>query len=205
MAQGPLGRGPASGPSPALVAIGGSWGGTAAVRTVLRALAPSFTTPVVVVLHRAAQSNDELLERLLADGVSRRVCEADDKSPLAAACVYVAPADYHLLVEDGRLALSTDAPVRFSRPSIDVLFESAADAYGPGLVAVVLTGANDDGADGVRRVLDRGGRVVVQDPDGAERSDMPSAAIAAAGGRAEVVALDGIAAHLTGMVGASQQ
>jgi two-component system chemotaxis response regulator CheB len=135
------------------------------------------------------------------------VCEADDKAPLTPACVFVGPADYHLMVEEGRVALSTDAPVNFSRPSIDVLFESAADAYGPGLVAVVLTGANDDGAAGVRRVLERGGRVVIQDPAGAERAEMPTAAIAAAqsvGGRAEVVALDRIAEYLLGMVGASR-
>jgi two-component system chemotaxis response regulator CheB len=92
--------------------------------------------------------------------------------------------------------------VNFSRPSIDVLFESAADAYGAELVAVVLTGSNDDGAAGVRRVLERGGRVVVQDPAGAERAEMPNAAIAAAGGAADVVPLDRIAEHLLGMVGA---
>jgi two-component system chemotaxis response regulator CheB len=187
---------------PSLVAIGASWGGTTALRTVLRGLRDSFDTPIVVVLHRAARSNDELLERMLGDGVERTVCEADDKTPLTPACVFVAPADYHLLVEDGRLALSTDAPVNFSRPSIDVLFESAADAYGAGLVAVVLTGSNDDGAAGVRRVLERGGRVVVQDPAGAERAEMPNAAIAAAGGAADVVPLDRIAEHLLGMVGA---
>jgi two-component system chemotaxis response regulator CheB len=192
---------------PSLVAVGGSWGGTAALRTVLRGLGDAFDAPIVVVLHRAARSNDELLERILRDGVARDVCEVDDKTPLTPACVFVGPADYHLLVEEGWLALSTDAPVNFSRPSIDVLFESAADAYGAGVVAVVLTGANDDGAVGVRRVLERGGRVVVQDPAGAERAEMPNAAIAAArsvGGRAEIVPLDRIAEHLLGMVGASR-
>jgi two-component system chemotaxis response regulator CheB len=192
---------------PSLVVVGGSWGGTVALRTVLRGLGDSFDAPIVVVLHRAARSNDELLERILRDGVTRDVCEVDDKTPLDSACVFIGPPDYHLLVEEGRLALSTDAPVNFSRPSIDVLFESAADAYGAGVVAVVLTGANDDGAAGVRRVLERGGRVIVQDPAGAERTEMPNAAIAAArsvGGRAEVVPLDRIAGHLLGMVGASR-
>lgn len=188
-----------------LVAIGGSWGGTVATQSILRALPPGFPVPIVVALHRSARSNGEMLEHLLRDGVARRVCEVDDKTPLDAGCVYIAPADYHLLIEDGRVALSTEAPVNFSRPSIDVLLESAADEYGPGLVAVVLTGANDDGAAGVRHVLRRGGRVVIQDPAGAERVEMPTAAIAAAGGHADdpervrVVPLDGIAPLLTNM------
>jgi two-component system chemotaxis response regulator CheB len=176
-----------------LVAIGGSWGGMVAVRTVLRGLLPSFRTPIVVVLHRSPRSAGDMLERMLGDGTSRTVCEVDDKTPIVGECVFVAPADYHLLIDDGHVALSTDAPVRFSRPSIDVLFESAADDYGAGLVAVVLTGANDDGAAGIARVLDCGGRVIVQDPATAERPEMPLAAIAAAGGRATVVPLDQIA------------
>jgi two-component system chemotaxis response regulator CheB len=188
-----------------LVAIGGSWGGLDAARTVLRALPADFTTPIVVVLHRSPRADSDMLERMLGNGVERRVCEVDDKAPVAGGCVFVAPADYHLLVDDGHLALSTDAPVNFSRPSIDVLFESAADEYGAGLVAVVLTGANDDGAVGVRHVVERGGRVIVQDPEGAERSEMPKAAIAAAGSAARVAPLTDIARVLVDMFQRSTQ
>ena len=95
-----------------------------------------------------------MLAHLLQGHTRRLVCEADDKTPLEPDHVYLAPPDYHLLVEDGHLALSTDAPVQYARPSIDVLFESAADAYGERAVGVVLTGANDDGAAGLARIKD---------------------------------------------------
>lgn len=183
-----------------LVMIGGSWGGMQAARRVLRGLDTDFAAPVVLVLHRHRHSGGELLEQLLGVDLDRRVCEADDKTPLSDRCVFVAPADYHLLVEDGHVALSTDAAVNFSRPSIDVAFESAADDYGAGLVAVVLTGANEDGALGVRRVLDRGGRVVIQDPDDAERPEMPKAALAAAGHAAHVAPLVEIPALVADLV-----
>ena len=104
--------------------------------------------------------------------------EVDDKLPIEPSRVYLAPPDYHLLVERGHFSLSIEAPVRFSRPSIDVLFESAADAYGGRLVAVVLTGSNDDGRRGLCRVKEAGGMVLVQDPATAERREMPDAAIA---------------------------
>jgi two-component system chemotaxis response regulator CheB len=106
------------------------------------------------------------------------VREVDDKDEIKPGHVYIAPADYHTLVEPGHFALSIDAPVMFSRPSIDVLFESAADSYGSELVAVVLTGANDDGSRGVRYVHERGGLTIVQDPATAERPEMPAAALA---------------------------
>jgi len=105
--------------------------------------------------------------------------EASDKDELQPGCVYIAPPDYHLLVERGTVALSTEEAVRYSRPSIDVMFESAADAYGERLVGVILTGANDDGALGLKRIRDGGGVAVVQDPATAERREMPEAAIAA--------------------------
>ena len=103
--------------------------------------------------------------------------EAEDKDPIAAPGVYLAPPDYHLLLEPGRLALSTDEIVNFSRPSIDVLFESAADAYGEAVVAVLLTGANSDGARGLGRVRAAGGYAIVQDPATAESKEMPAAAV----------------------------
>lgn len=105
--------------------------------------------------------------------------EVDDKDELVPGRVYVAPADYHLLVEPGGFALSTDERVQHSRPSIDVALESAADAYGAAVVGVILTGANADGAQGLARVKRRGGVAVVQDPADAERGTMPAAALAA--------------------------
>jgi two-component system chemotaxis response regulator CheB len=162
---------------PDLVVIGCSWGGLAALTQVLEGLPSKVTAPVVVVQHRG--TGGSALAELLARQTDRPVKEADDKQELVAGAVYVAPPQYHLLVEPGRLALSTDEPVRFSRPSIDVTFESAADAYPNGVVGIVLTGANADGARGLAHIVRRGGRAIVQDPATAERREMPDAAIAA--------------------------
>jgi two-component system chemotaxis response regulator CheB len=107
------------------------------------------------------------------------VREVDDKEAIEPRHVYLAPPDYHLLVERGSFALSTDERVQHARPSIDVLFESAADAYGERVIGIVLTGANEDGAAGLARIADRGGLAIVQDPESAERRAMPDAAIAA--------------------------
>ncbi|MEO6877265.1 MAG: chemotaxis protein CheB, partial [Gemmatimonadaceae bacterium] len=119
-----------------------------------------------------------LLTSLLQDRTALCVCEVEDKAPIAPGNIYVAPADYHLLVEAGYFSLSTDDPVRFSRPSIDVTFQSAADTYGPRAVGVVLTGANADGATGLKRIFDRGGLAYVQLPATAESPTMPAAALA---------------------------
>jgi len=116
---------------------------------------------------------------LLQSATALPVREVDDKDVLAPGRVYVAPADYHLQVEPGRFALSTDERVQYSRPSIDVALESAADAYGAAVVGVVLTGANADGAQGLAHVKRRGGLAVVQEPADAERATMPAAALAA--------------------------
>ena len=161
-----------------LVVIGGSWGGLVAVRTVLAVLPDDYGVPVVVVLHRSAHAWEGGLISALEQDVRLPVVEADDKAMLRPGTVYIAPADYHLLVEGDHLALSLEAPVRYSRPSIDVLFESAAASYGDQLVAVLLTGANDDGSRGIAEVKRRGGRTFVQDPSTAERPEMPAAAIA---------------------------
>ena len=185
---------PRSSPSPTrsrLVAVGASWGGLDALTVVLGALPGSFPAPVVVVQHRSPQAHSSSLVNLLAHRSALAVVEADDKMPIEPGHVYVAPPDYHLLVETGSLALSTDELVRYSRPSVDVLFESAADAYGAGVIGVVLTGANDDGARGLSRVRRLGGVGVVQDPATAERREMPEAAIAA--GADHVVPLSEIA------------
>jgi two-component system, chemotaxis family, protein-glutamate methylesterase/glutaminase len=159
-----------------IAVVGTSWGGLAALHQILGALPSSFNLPIVVVQHRHKDSG-QFLPRVLQDDTRLSVCEVEDKSPITGGNVYIAPANYHVLVERGHLSLSTDDPVAFSRPSIDVTFISAADAYRAGAVGVVLTGANSDGARGLKRIADRGGLAVVQQPDTAESPVMPAAAL----------------------------
>jgi two-component system chemotaxis response regulator CheB len=159
-----------------VVVVGGSWGGMDAVGRLLVDLPENFPAPVVIVLHRGDGPVD-LLSGILGRHCALRVCEADDKSELVGGQVHVAPPGYHLMIERGSLALSTDAAVNYSRPSIDVSFETAAGSYGAGVVAVLLTGDNDDGAAGLAVVRRHGGVAIVQDPDTAERSTMPRAAV----------------------------
>jgi two-component system, chemotaxis family, protein-glutamate methylesterase/glutaminase len=159
-----------------IIAIGTSWGGLAALRELMAALPADMSIPIVVIQHRHRQS-DRLLATLLQDRTRLRVCEVEDKAPVEAGAVYLAPADYHLLVDHDSFSLSTEAPVRYSRPSIDVAFESIADSYGARAVGVVLTGANADGARGLRRIQERGGLAIVQEPTTAESPTMPAAAL----------------------------
>jgi two-component system chemotaxis response regulator CheB len=159
-----------------VVAIGTSWGGLAALTKVLGGLPGDFNLPVVVVQHRGKDS-ERLLGELLQDATDLNVCEVDDKDPLTAGTVHIAPANYHLLFNDGYLSLTVEEPVRFSRPSIDVMFTSAADAFGPGAIGVVLTGANEDGSRGLAEIVAKGGKALVQDPKTAEIPIMPLAAI----------------------------
>jgi two-component system chemotaxis response regulator CheB len=188
------------GSPPELVALGTSLGGLRALTALLGSLPAKLPVPIVVVQHRGTDGDGHGLAALLQEHTSLTVQEAEDKMELQAGTVYLAPADYHLLVEmRGLLALSTDAPVRSARPSIDVLFESAAEAYGAGLLAVLLTGASVDGAAGLAEVKSRGGRVIVQDPASAESKTMPAAGIAAT----EVdyiVPLEQIGRYVTGLV-----
>ena len=183
-----------------LVVIGASWGGVRALGTVLGALPPAFRPAIAIAQHRGADAPSGGLADVLASRTSLSVHEAVDKEPIVPGHVHVAPADYHLLVERGGLALSTDAPERHSRPSINVLFESAADAYGAEVIGVILTGAGDDGAAGLARIRQRGGVGVVQDPETAERRQMPEAAVAA-GGALRVLPLDQIAPFLIAVCG----
>jgi two-component system chemotaxis response regulator CheB len=162
-----------------LIVIGCSLGGMRALETILAALPADFCVPIVVTQHRHKRSN-EGLPAFFRSVTRLPVVDADDKQRIEPGHVYLAPADYHLLVEREELSLSVEEAVRHSRPSIDVLFESAADAYGATLIGVVLTGGNDDGARGARRIKERGGLVVVQDPKTAESPSMPQAAIEAA-------------------------
>ncbi|MBA4109114.1 MAG: chemotaxis protein CheB [Leptothrix sp. (in: Bacteria)] len=165
--------------SPAIraVAIGASAGGVDALMKVLVGLPASFSLPILVVLH-LPEDRPSRLPEILAYRLEIPVHEARDKQPIEPGAVYVAPTGYHLSVEsDHTLSLSGEEPVNYSRPSIDVLMSSAADAYGPGLVGILLTGANHDGAQGMAHIKARGGWTVVQNPDQAQSDTMPLAAI----------------------------
>lgn len=161
-----------------LIAIGCSMGGMHALEAIFSVLPEEMKVPIVVVQHRYRTSS-ESLPAFFRRHTKLNVVDALDKQWIYPGNVYLAPADYHLLVDKGELSLSVDARVEYSRPSVDVLFESAADAYGPALIGVVLTGANSDGARGAKRIKERGGFVIVQDPATAEAPSMPEAAIAA--------------------------
>ena len=178
-----------------LVVVGASWGGLRALNILLEGLPASFGPPVAIVQHRRPTRHASLAGAL-AKHCALPVVEPTDKEAIEPGRVYVAPADYHLLVGDGRFVLSIDEPTTFSRPSIDELFESAAAGYGAGVVGVLLTGASEDGANGLREIRRRGGIGIVQDPTTAERSTMPEAGIAA-GGAHTVLPLDQIAPFLT--------
>ena len=162
-----------------LIVIGASWGGLHAIERLLQDLPDEFRTPIAIAQHRAADSGSGALSEILGRhaGPGADVCEAGDKDPIKPGRVYLAPPDYHLLVEPDGFALSTEGAVQFSRPSIDVLFDSAADTFSERLIAVILTGANEDGAYGIQRVRRRGGLTIAQDPESAERREMPAAAI----------------------------
>jgi two-component system chemotaxis response regulator CheB len=181
-------------PAEAIV-IGASAGALEALSIILPALPANFSLPVIVVVHVPSDKRSVLAELFQAK-CQVPVREADDKEPIVGGTIYFAPPDYHVLIEvDKSLSLSSDEPILFSRPSIDVLFESAADAYGPALVGVLLTGANEDGAEGMRAIVAMGGVALVQDPGTAFASTMPEAAIAQCPS-ASIMSLGAIASHL---------
>lgn len=160
------------------VVIGASAGGIEALSVLLPALPRTTGAAVLVVVH-LPRSRPSLLVDIFAPKCRLPVREADDKEPIAGGTVYFAPPDYHLLVDAGpRFALSVDEPVHYSRPSIDVLFESAADQYRTHLLGILLTGGNQDGASGLRDVQRAGGRTVVQEPASAQMPLMPESALA---------------------------
>lgn len=161
------------------IVIGASAGAVEALSAVLPRLPANFVLPIFVVVHLPADKRTVLPE-LFRQKCQMQVCEAEDKSEIKAGTIYFAPPDYHLLVESELfLSLSTEEPVNFSRPSIDVLFETAAEVYGSRLAGIILTGANNDGAFGLRRIADVGGLVVVQRPDRAYAATMPAAGLQA--------------------------
>jgi two-component system chemotaxis response regulator CheB len=158
------------------IVIGGSSGALEALGAILPALPAGFPIPVAVVLH--VPEGKSYVAQVLRTRSVLVVKEAEDKEPLAPATVYLAPPSYHLLIERNRcFALSADDPVNFSRPAIDVLFDSAADSYGPNLAGLILTGASDDGARGLAHVKEAGGTALVQSPGTAAMPLMPEAAI----------------------------
>lgn len=145
-----------------LLVIGSSSGHTHWLHQTLETLPADFPAPIAVVQHRLVGS-DNTLAHALQRATRLRVVEAEDKLPLEAGCLYLAPADYHLLIEDGHCALSTAPPVRLARPSIDVLFESAADAYGCRLAALLLTGDDQDGRHGLAAIRAQSGIILNQE------------------------------------------
>ena len=160
-----------------IVVIGTSLGGLDALSCLLAGLPKNFPCAVVVAQHRHKDPNNALCS-ILQQYSPLPLTEAEDKQEIQPRRVYLAPADYHLLVEAGHFALSTEAPVTHARPSIDVLFESAADAYGDRVIGVILTGASRDGVWGLLKIKAHGGLAIVQDPETAESRIMPEAAIA---------------------------
>jgi two-component system chemotaxis response regulator CheB len=177
------------------IVIGASAGALDALSVILSALDAEFKLPIFVVIHIPPDKKSVFAELFQAKCRINAV-QVEDKEPINGGTVYFAPPDYHLLVETNQtLSLSLDEPVLFSRPSINVLFESAADAYGLSLIGIVLTGANHDGAAGLRAVLSAGGTAIVQDPESAFARAMPEAAIAMCPG-AIIMTLNAIAAYL---------
>jgi two-component system chemotaxis response regulator CheB len=181
-----------------IVAIGASWGGLHAIGTVLAGLGLGFGAPIVVAQHRSPDDEHNFLPELLARRSGLPVVDGEDKAPLIPGQVVVAPSGYHMLVEQECVEVSCEELVQYSRPSIDVLFESVAEEFGPRAIGVVLTGANHDGARGLAAIAARGGHTVVQDPATSERPEMPRAALAAVEPDA-VLPLDDIAGHLAAL------
>jgi two-component system, chemotaxis family, protein-glutamate methylesterase/glutaminase len=183
-----------------LIAVGASWGGLHAVGAFLQGLGGQTSAAVVIAQHRSPGPGGDELAHLLQEHTELPVRDAEDKDPLVPGTVLLAPKDYHLLIESGgTVALSTEERVQFARPSVDVLFESAAEAYGEKCVGIVLTGANQDGAAGLARIKALGGVTIVQDPATAERPEMPTAAIAATAADV-VLPLDQIGLFLRGLL-----
>lgn len=159
------------------IIIGGSAGSLEVLLQLLPEMDNTISCPVIIVLHRKT-AEDTILEDLIAVKATLPVAEVEDKTPLEGGSIYIAPSGYHLLVEnDHTLSLDTSEKINYSRPSIDVAFESAAEVYGKSLTAILLSGANADGTHGLNAVKEKGGITIVQDPATAEIGFMPQNAI----------------------------
>jgi two-component system chemotaxis response regulator CheB len=184
-----------------MVVIGCSYGGLFALMDLLGGLTTDFSVPVVVVQHRSADDTDEhRLGHVLTRYSAIPVADASHGEEAQAARVYLAPSDYHLIVEDGHFELTVDDFVQYSRPSIDVLFESAARAHGPELVGVLLTGYGRDGTAGMAAIHEAGGVTIAEDPETAMQAAMPRHAVEA-GVVDEVLPLEAIAPRLIELCG----
>lgn len=180
---------------PKAIVIGASAGAVETLGAVLTPLVAGYPIPIIIVVHIPPTKGSKLVTVFEAK-CAMRVAEAEDKQPIEPGTIYFAPPNYHLLVEqDHSLSLSNEEEILFSRPSIDALFESAADAYGPHLVGIVLTGANEDGSRGLRMIAEYGGATIVQDPDTAVAAIMPRTALEHCP-HSLVLSPDQIAAHL---------
>jgi two-component system chemotaxis response regulator CheB len=176
-------------------AIGASAGAVEALSLILPALPRDFRLPVFVVVH-LPPDRPSLLAQIFRAKCQLQVKEAEDKEPIIGGTIYFAPPNYHLLIERSRsIALSSDELVFYSRPAVNVLFESAAEAYGPALAGIILSGANQDGALGLKAVEAAGGVAIVQNPNDAQAAEMPLAALAACQ-KARILPLAGIAEFL---------
>ncbi len=163
--------------TPEAVVIGGSAGAFDILRMIVSSLPRSLTRPVVIVIHLPAHSSG--LADLFSHETALPVKQAEDKEPIEPGTIYIAPPSYHLLIESHRaFALSADPPVHFSRPAIDVLFETACDVYGANLIGILLSGASEDGAAGLHEIHRAGGITIVQAPSSADSKIMPAAALA---------------------------
>ncbi len=160
-----------------LIVIGGSWGGIQASMQVLQGLPATYSIPIVLVLHRL-RTQEGSLQELFSKKVALTTVEVEDKDPILPGHLYIAPANYHVLIEKEHIFSLDDSELEnYSRPSIDVTFSSAADVYGPNAVGILLSGASKDGSSGLQAISEKNGRVIAQDPAEAEVATMPLAAI----------------------------
>jgi two-component system chemotaxis response regulator CheB len=159
------------------VVIGASAGGIQALKSILAHLPATFPLPIVIVLH-IPEGQVSLLAEIFEPNIKMRVKEADEKEIIRPGTVYFSPPGYHLLIENNKtFSLTIEEAIHFSRPSIDVLFDSAAEVYGEHVVGILLTGANTDGAFGLKKIIERGGLCIIQNPATAEYSTMPASGI----------------------------
>ncbi len=161
------------------IVIGVSSGGMSALKIIFSVLPANFCLPIIIVQHLGSHSDSQWI-KILDSKSLLQIKEADEKEKIKKGTIYIAPPNYHLLIEKNKtFSLTIDERVNFARPSIDVLFESAAEAYKDSLIGIILTGANHDGAKGLKSIKDHGGLAVIQDPETAESAYMPRSAIAA--------------------------
>ena len=177
-----------------IVVIGVSLGGLKAMKTIIEKLPHDFPLPVVIVQHRGKNA-DETLQLLLTEYGNLKVVEPEDKDEIMTGNIYLAPPDYHLLIEEHHFSLSLDLPVNYARTSIDVLFDSAADAYRNKVIGIILTGSSKDGAAGLAAIKLKGGFAIVQEPTSAESDILPKATVNLVAD-AKILPLDKIASFL---------